>query len=278
MRFGAALMLLAVSASVALAAEPEVVITPDNDRRQPADPLVFPNRAIAYITLIDPANRTDITRRVYKAHCTGWFVNANTIVTAGHCIYNRATGAFFPLRDFVVWPGFVPNSPNKLPPFGSCTARRLYTVAGYTDAGATNAAASSYDYGAIKLNCNIGNRVGRFGMVSFPAAASLNGAPATVTGYPGEKRPLGSLFTHTDQVRATSTSEVAYLADTTPGQSGSPVFYNRSSRCNPCAYAIHTRGPRGGEPRRNSGVRLIPEVYANILAWMKDTRPANALP
>ena len=106
-------------------------------------------------------------------------------------------------------------------PYGSCSATQLFSVIGWTSSGDER-----FDYGAIKLNCNIGNTVGWYGF--FWQSASLAGLPVITQGYPGDK-PL-TQWRSTDVVRGNTADQVFYRADTVGGQSGSPVWYNRSDQ------------------------------------------------
>ena len=76
-----------------------------------------------------------------------------------------------------------------------------------------------YDYGAIKLNCSIGNTTGWYGY--FWTSASLNGLPTIINGYPGDK-PL-TQWRSSGLVRVTQAQRVFYQNDTLGGQSGAPV-------------------------------------------------------
>ena len=74
-----------------------------------------------------------------------------------------------------------------------------------------------YDYGAIKLNCTVGNMVGWYGITT----ANPKNKPSIIQGYPGDK-PLEQWFS-ADKVRATTSRQVFYNNDTIGGMSGSPV-------------------------------------------------------
>lgn len=71
-------------------------------------------------------------------------------------------------------------------PYGSCNAATFYSVTGWT----TNHD-WDYGYGAIKLNCSVGDTVGWFGM--YWTDFSEQGSPITITGYPIEKVPSNSM-------------------------------------------------------------------------------------
>ncbi|WP_420121357.1 trypsin-like serine peptidase [Nakamurella sp.] len=225
----------------------ESVIGADN-RVQITATTSFPYRAIVHIT------------RDGNGWCTGWMINSNTVATAGHCVAPGGTGAFYG-GTFRVYPGRNGASI----PYGSCTARRLHSVSGWVSSGDER-----YDYGALKLNCTVGNSTGWFGF--WWQSASLTGLPTTISGYPGDKA-FGTLWRSTDQVRVTQDRQIFYQNDTIGGMSGSPVYQNRaagSSFCvGQCSMAIHAYGVHGSSPHstNNHGTRITEPVFNNLISW-----------
>ena len=201
----------------------------------------YPARAIALVTFSGGS-------------CTGWFIGPNTVATAGHCVHSGGPGGNW-RSNVRVYPGRNGGSS----PYGSCTARDLYSVAGWT-----NSSTEAYDYGAIKLNCTIGNTVGWFGF--FWQSATLNGLPATVAGYPDDKG--FQQWKSTGSVAATQTRQVFYKNDTRPGQSGAPVYYNKAG-CGQCSMGIHAYGVHGSSPHstNNHATRITQAVFNNLVAW-----------
>ncbi|BBE72132.1 extracellular metalloprotease precursor [Pleomorphomonas sp. SM30] len=184
--------------------------------------------------------------------CTGWMIGKDTLATAGHCVHKGSGGSagFYDRTTYILTPGR--NAATK--PYGTCKARRLYTVAGWANSNDTN-----YDYGAIKLDCTVGTKTGWFGF--YWQSASLTGSPATVTGYPCDK-PSGTMWTMSGTVASTQTRKITYTMDTYGCQSGSPVWrvhpsYGRA------AMAIHTNGGSSS----NSGTRLTEAAVANLRSW-----------
>lgn len=218
------------------------VIGPDS-RIRVTTTTVPPYRKIAQIYF-----KTSLAASGY-AICTGWFVNANTIVTAGHCVHPGTGGStkFYPVSTYRIYP--AKNSTSN--PFGVCTAKSNWTNTGWTNGGGPNV-----DYGAIKLNCTIGNSTGWFGY--FWTSASLVGQPATVTGYPGDK-PLGTMWRMSGSIGRNTASQLSYAMDTAGGQSGSPVYQNKVG-CGWCSMAIHTYAASGNPPM-NSGTRINQTVF-----------------
>jgi len=184
--------------------------------------------------------------------CSGTMIGPNTVSTAGHCVHTGgAGGAWRPLASFRVYPG----RDGGLSPYGVCTARALYSVAGWT-----NSANEEYDYGAIKLTCTIGNTVGWFGMTTTTPTLF----PSLVGGYPGDK-PL-TQWQGSDRVRAVSTRQAFYLNDTFGGMSGSAVWHDANG---PYMFGIHAYGTHGAGNHAiyNHGVRLVTAIFNNLVAW-----------
>ena len=201
----------------------------------------YPARAIALITF-------------NGGSCTGWFIGKDTVVTAGHCVHSGGPGGAW-RSNVRVYPGR--NAASS--PYGSCTAKRLYSVTGWT-----GSSSETSDYGAIKLNCTVGNTVGWFGF--FWQSATLNGLSTTVAGYPDDK--AFQQWKSTATVAATQTRQVFYKNDTRPGQSGAPVYYNKAG-CGQCSMGIHAYGVHGSSPHstNNHATRITQEVFNFLVSW-----------
>lgn len=186
--------------------------------------------------------------------CTGWMIGKDTVATAGHCVHSGGSSGVWS-TDVLFYPGRDAASS----PYGSCSAKRLYSVSGWTSNKSAN-----YDYGAIKLNCSIGNTTGWFGF--FWQTASLTGLPVQVSGYPGDK-PSGTHWSGSGDIEVSETYKTRYKIDTAGGQSGGPVFQTdrEGSYCTgPCVNTIHAYGLSAG---RNSGTRIRQAVYNNLINW-----------
>lgn len=218
------------------------------DRRQQVFTNGFPARAVALITFTG-------------GRCTGWMIGSNTVATAGHCVHTGGPGGNWrPRLSFRVSPGYTGTSA----PFGTCTAKWLASVTGWTVNGDER-----FDYGVVKLNCTVGNSTGWFGF--WWQAASLTGLDMATQGYPGDK-PL-TQWISSDRIRTTLTDQIFYRADTTGGQSGSPVWEDRepgSAFCTgACAMGIHAYGLHGAAPHStdNHGKRITQATFNNLIAW-----------
>lgn len=222
----------------------ETVIGMDSRYRIVPKASGFPERAIGLLTFNQ--GRSSFI-------CTGWLISSNTVATAGHCVHEGNGGSFS--TNVVFFPGRNGNAS----PFGSCTARTLFTVVAWANNGDEN-----FDYGAVKLNCSIGNTTGWFGY--FWQAASLAGLPVQVSGYPADKA-FGTHWSTSGDIAVSEASKTRYKHDTAGGQSGGPVFETDriGNFCGGvCANSIHAYGVSNGN---NSGTRINESVFNNLVNW-----------
>jgi glutamyl endopeptidase len=228
----------------------ETVIGSTDSRQQTANTSAYPMRAIGRVTVTFGTG--SLARR---SACTAWLIGPDTAVTSGHCVYNGdliGRGSWG--RNVTFTPG--QRDATSTPPFGSCGAKKLHSIADWTEDFDDD-----YDYGAIKLNCSIGNTVGSFGF--FWTDNDIDDLPTTIRGYPGDM-PSGTQWVSHDRVRDSSSTYVYYANDTEGGMSGSPVYYNRKG-CK-CSMAIHKGNWDDDE---NLGILINEDVYSKLVYWKK---------
>jgi glutamyl endopeptidase len=202
---------------------------------------VYPNSAIG---------RLDYRQGGHSYWCTGSLIDADTVLTAGHCVHDGLGGE----GGWSTQVKFVPGAQGGTAPFGTCRGVELLTLPGWYTNGA-----EYQDLGLVQLDCTIGDTVGWFGYRSVPGNKGLTNVPIHLRGYPGDK-VWSSLWTMRDRVRVSQAQMAFYAADTYGGQSGSPVFNFR--QCNgvrgPCVLAVHAYGVHPARPHAayNHGPRL----------------------
>lgn len=222
------------------------VIGSDNRTRVTAT-TTYPNRAIGLLRFNDPAGN--------PRRCTAWLYDESTVATAGHCVYTHDN-----TNNIHGWNSgflFYPGRNADQSPYGSCGWTTAYSVNGWT---ADNNA--EYDYGALVLNCSVGTTVGWFGL--HWQSASYDGTSVTVRGYPGDKTPTYSMWTHSGPITSSATRQLFYQIDTAGGQSGSPVYMPGCGTY--CGIADHAYGRYGGS-NANRGTRITEAAFNNYLNW-----------
>jgi glutamyl endopeptidase len=232
-------------------ASAESIIGTDN-RKRVSDTTNKPARMVVLLTLSG------------NQWCTGFFIAADTVVTSGHCVYNRTTRRFYDAAALRAYPAY--DSTRASPaPYGACGVRLVVTTNAFITSGS-----DEYDYGALKLTCTTGQRTGWFGW--WYQTAALNGTESRNHGYPSD-RPLSQWRT-TDQIRVSEARRLYYANDTYGGSSGSPIFTKRGSsaaQCTGwCVMAVHGYGIYGTTYPTNSlnhGVRVTREVSDAFFAW-----------
>lgn len=140
---------------------------------------------------------------------------------------------------------YIDSSGAAQPPFGRCAGTTSYTSEGWEVNGD-----EEYDYGAVKLNCDVGDRTGLYGL-SWPSG-TIAGTQVTVTGYPTDKtNPSGAMWTANGPIIWDNQRQAFHRISTYGGQSGSPVFAKGcTDSCQ--AVAIQARGAGGAHPRTNA--------------------------
>lgn len=233
---------LSTVAHGALGPQPESVIAWDARRRVYTTD--YPSRAIVFI-------------EYNGAHlCTGYMYSPNMIATAGHCVHTGgSSGTWYNRSLYKVYPG----RDKKKSPYGFCGVSRTHSVAGWTNSGDFN-----FDYGAMRLNCTIGNTVGWFGLYT-PEPLNM---PAIISGYPGDK-PRDQ-WTASDKIRAVNDTMIAYRMDTVGGHSGSPVWNDRdegTATTGAWAFGVHNYGVGAFGDNANSAARLTGVRITNYINW-----------
>lgn len=239
-----------------LLALPAVVSPAEEEDLRREVVLGFDTRTRSYT--VDYPARAVVLISFAGGRCSEFLIGSDTVATAGHCLHPGGGGPFFDRSSYDIFPGFD----GSLAPFGSCGAARLFSVVGWTRDGDER-----FDYGAIKLDCTVGNIVGWFGLRTNAG----NDTPAIGTGYPGDK-PLQQ-WQSSDKVRVTEPRQLFYTADSEQGNSGGPVwedFFDNGQSRGPFAIAIHAYRTHGSGNHAifNHGTRIVGPVFNNFVRWI----------
>jgi glutamyl endopeptidase len=234
--------------------------------------------SLSAVVAASPVNRRrvqDVTQPPWRKICdlliiaadgtphsgTGWFISPRTLVTAGHCVFvvNPGHPAHGFVRGIRVMPARNGETSAAQSPFGWVEVPRegLRVHPRWVsnrDLG--------FDYGAIILPPTappLGQQVGFFGFGHFRDQDLDESAPV-LSGYPDDV-PEGTQWAERNLIKELTPTRVFYDIFTSPGQSGSPVFFRNDNRDIACA--IHNFG----DVTFNSGVRINPDVVAQLNAW-----------
>ncbi len=201
-------------------------IIDDDDREQVEDTTKAPYRWVGRIDFINGNGR--------KAQCTGALVANNTVLTAGHCFNQGASNITFR-------PGLNADTDH----FPTANATQVWYDKTPNQLGT--------DWAVMKLDKPVGNEVGWFAMTT-PSDETLNGAQATVIGYPGDK-PAGTMWQDRNEVVEFTSNFIKYLTDTFLGQSGAPVVDDNAT-----IYGIHN-----GAAGYNGGQRITTDLFSVVV-------------
>lgn len=204
-------MVVKAAAGEAFIASPTTICGPTDDRQLSSDPRVA---------------------RQYTTGCTTWLIDKHTVVTAGHCTSNTAQQAHFnvPLSN---------GSTLVLPPpqdqyrYDTSAVQRL-----------NNGIGQDWTVASTLRNATTGLYAGQAQGAHFQLAtppAFGGGQRIRITGH-GTSSVVNRTQvqqTHVgDRVNVSQANALGYTADTTGGNSGSPVI----NEANDTAIGIHTHG------------------------------------
>jgi glutamyl endopeptidase len=199
------------------------------------------------------------------------------VLTAGHCLYD------FENKRWAANVTVSPGRTSKLCPFGRCKSVRLFTTRGWKEGRA-----EEYDYGAIKLDCSIGNQTGWLGYDPAPDGVT-DSTPLRLLGYAhyrknlfGDAEPQPPAIQ--DMVASAKLIQprlIFYPHDTDKNDSGAPLFtadlrvrivHNMGCHALPGDPPLVDGGRQcatsgSDHARLNHGVRITDRVAANLAAW-----------
>ena len=237
------------------AIQPEVVIGADQRRRVTsfASPTDYPWWVIGFHGHTFPDGS--------RWRCTGFVVGPRMAMTNAHCIYNSARGGH--ARSVSLAPAQTQASAGSLVvrPFGSESACEWRTNQQYIDTGG-----AQYDYAATFFASSWGSK----GIDTYmPLVFEVTPSVINTAGYPGTA--LGSatrdMWYASDFTNVTVVGRILrYTADTSGGQSGSPVWELLPPPTDRRVVAVHAFGNEFSG--YNGGPRLVSQNQPLIEQWM----------
>ena len=221
-------------------AEAEKVPIDTDKRIVISEPEEYPFSAIAYIDVTPGCGHSGW-------YGTGFMIEKNLLMTAGHCLYCPVCHA--PAREIAFYFGYRNErnyiACNKGSNWQAYVSRQVAEGKDY----------QMYDYAVFRLDENIGEKTGYFLIRHDVPDDELAGTSFHVTGYRD-----GILRIDTDRVEPLNERYLVHYADTEAGNSGCPVYDDDYS-----VIAINTA--EGNDGTRNYAVRITGDIYAVIEAY-----------
>ncbi len=216
----------------------ERIFGPD-DRDEVHDTTLHPFSCLCALDIVAPNNQ--------KFVGTGWLIDSQTVITAGHCVYMRKLGGWAKAID--VYPGR-----NGKRIYRRGNAKQLISVRGWTEKGLP-----PLDYAAIKLS----EPVDGVGSMGFGVMNDdiLHEFRFHVVGYPADKPR--TMWGHVRRLKDVTAEQLIYETDTFGGNSGGPLFAVNGGKV--WSVGIHNYGDIAG----NLATRITEPVYGNLIRWME---------
>lgn len=218
----------------------EAIIGKD-DQYRVKNTTVHPYRSVVYLQMTF-GNQTYVG--------SGVMIAPNLVLTAGHNIYNRETGAW--ASSVIAVPGRNDNSS----PFGTYSSSTYYTFRQFKTEG--NVIPSNYDIAVVKLNKNVSSEVGY-----LPLAYDVSrGQRLQIPGFPAyTDSKFGKMYTAYGTVDGVNGHLIGHLIDAESGNSGSPILNSKNQ-----IVGIHTAGNYTIRPygNYNWGTRINSSVLGMI--------------
>ncbi len=186
-----------------------------------------------------------------KFRGTGWFVSPRAVITAGHCVYKHEHGGF--VKRVTVSPGWQ----GDFQPYEAIECDHVDCSQAWHSTG------KQADYGVVFLpeGQPMDPAFGNFGYAHLDSKDLAN-LSVSLAGYPGDKRPDGSLWYHERPIKRVSNDVLFHEIDTFKGQSGAPLWRVKENGARQ-VVGIHVAGETG----ENRATRINHEVFEEIKAW-----------
>lgn len=218
---------------------PLELIGPDNRVRTMFTDM-FPFSAVAYMEVEFPNG----TMQATAAIC-----HRNIAITAAHCVYSEELGGW--AKSIKLWPG----KKGDYEPFGYATVYKQHISTDFMSGNNLND-----DWAMLQLSSTIGDYSGWLGLQTYGDYSFLKDKYMRLIGYPSNEQYI-SIGTFAN----TSTTNLYYTADTTDGESGSPVFDDESRDY---IIGVHSRAGRSEMPGTNICTNITNPIFNFFKSYM----------
>ncbi len=227
----------------------------NDDRLRVTNTTSYPWNTICYLSF-------DMNRDNYRG--SGTLISPLCVLTCGHNVWDQDLGVWS--RDVKVTAGQYQYSEGEPidKPYGTVSYSSVDTSRGYVNGSGTG----EYDYGVVKLQESF-TGISTFIPLVYDASPTI----VHVVGYPGavkdEYNSYGMWYDYGQVIgyEGDNNRIMLHVVDTSPGQSGSPVWTYDSVTESYRLVAIHIFGDR----RENGACRLVSANEPDISGWMMDS-------
>ena len=242
---------------------PTVVIGTD-DRVRITGTDAFPWRTVAFQTHSYSNNST--------FRCTAFLVAPHVAMSNGHCTYDSDLGGW--ATSYSIAPGQRQDTDggSVIRPYGLWSAASWTTNQQYIDTGE-----AQHDYAISRYTASFSNV---FNSTYMPLVFEISppvGDLINVAGYPSVAHGANTsaLWFSSGAVHSISGRVLRYLADTSGGNSGGPVWQFFSADNSRRVIAVHAFG--NATAGYNGGPRLVSQNQTLIEGWMQFGLPSRGL-
>ncbi|MEH2083455.1 MAG: trypsin-like serine protease [Nostoc sp.] len=217
---------------------------------------------------------------------SGAMIDPYHFLTAGHCVYDTRYGGWADKIEVMLGSkGNIIAGTNRADYEYYSEAKSAYTRSfeGWTQGDQTKSETFQYDIGLVTLDRNIGNFTGWFNYGYDDNLSS--GTLMNVTGYPADKFDSNNDGKSDNYDIWTQSGKITSITDSTlrsneldiiPGNSGGPLWLNKSNTNEPTIYGVASNETTtNNTPLYNEFARITSTRYNEIQNWIDEDTTAR---